>query len=45
MSLGSGPMRASISLLQRLAGQVLEQGTYGSLEGIVSYAALNEIMR
>ena len=45
VSLGSGPMRASISLLQRLAGEVLEQGTYGSLEGIVSYAALNEIMR
>jgi len=45
VSLGSGPMRASMSLLERLAEEVLTRGTYSTLEGIVSHASMNELMR
>jgi 2-methylisocitrate lyase-like PEP mutase family enzyme len=44
VSLGSGPMRAAMSLLQRLAEEVLTRGTYSSLDGIVSHARMNELM-
>src|SRR5512143_1257497 len=44
VSLGSGPMRASMTLLQRLTAEVLTEGTYSMLEGIVSHAAMNELM-
>ena len=45
VSLGSGPYRASLSFVQRLAEEVLARGTYSGLEGIVSHAAMNELMR
>lgn len=45
VSLGSGPYRASMSFVQRLAEEVLTRGTYSGLEGIVTYAAMNELMR
>lgn len=45
VSLGSGPYRASMSFVQRLAEEVLARGTYSGLEGIVSHAAMNELMR
>jgi 2-methylisocitrate lyase-like PEP mutase family enzyme len=45
VSLGSGPIRATMSLMQRLADEVLARGTYSVLEGIVSHASMNELMR
>jgi 2-methylisocitrate lyase-like PEP mutase family enzyme len=45
VSLGSGPYRASMSFVQRLAEEVLARGTYSGLEGIVTHAAMNELMR
>ena len=45
VSLGSGPVRAAMSLMQRLAEEVLTHGTYSALEGIVSHASMNELMR
>jgi 2-methylisocitrate lyase-like PEP mutase family enzyme len=44
VSLGSGPMRAAMTLMQRLAAEALTKGTYSALEGIVSYASMNELM-
>ncbi len=44
VSLGSGPMRAAISLMERLAGEILTGGTYTGLQGIVTHASMNELM-
>jgi len=44
VSLGSGPMRASVSLLQRLAEEAFTRGTYSMLEGILSHARLNQLV-
>lgn len=44
VSLGSGPMRAALTLVERLAGEVLERGTYTALEGASPHAAFNELM-
>ncbi len=44
VSLGSGPIRSAMSLMQRLADEVLTRGTYSTLEGIVSHASVNELM-
>ena len=44
VSLGSGPIRAAMSLMQRLADEVLTRGTYSTLEAIVSHASMNELM-
>lgn len=43
VSLGSGPMRAAMTVLQRLADEALKRGTYSSLEGIVSHGSVNEL--
>ncbi|MCA1609514.1 MAG: isocitrate lyase/phosphoenolpyruvate mutase family protein [Acidobacteria bacterium] len=45
VSLGSGPMRATMSLLQRLIQEAITQGSYTELEGIVSHASMNGLMR
>ncbi len=45
VSLGSGPIRAAMSLMQRLAEEVLMRGTYSALEGIITHASMNELMR
>ena len=37
-------MRAAMTLLQRLAGEVLTKGTYSALEGIIPHAGMNELM-
>jgi hypothetical protein len=37
-------MRASMTLLQRLAEEVLTKGTYSALEGIIPHAGMNELM-
>lgn len=44
ISLGSGPMRASLGLLRRLAEELKSEGTYRSLEGAPSHAKMNALM-
>lgn len=44
VSLGSGPMRAAMSLLERLAEELKTSGTYSALEGIVSHKTMNDRM-
>lgn len=44
VSLGSGPMRATLGLLRRLAEELKTTGTYSALEGIPSHAEVNKIM-
>jgi 2-methylisocitrate lyase-like PEP mutase family enzyme len=46
LSVGSGPMRAAMGLMRRIARELLESGTYGALlEGSVPYQEMNELMR
>jgi 2-methylisocitrate lyase-like PEP mutase family enzyme len=44
VSLGSGPMRAALGLLQRLAEEIKGPGTYSSLDGAIAFADLNRMM-
>lgn len=44
ISLGSGPMRASMGLLRRLAEEVKTAGTYKLLEGAPTHAEMNQLM-
>jgi 2-methylisocitrate lyase-like PEP mutase family enzyme len=44
VSLGSGPMRATLRLLQRIAEELKSTGTYSALEGAVPHAEMNRIM-
>lgn len=44
ISLGSGPMRAALGLLRRLAQELKSKGTYQSLEGAPSHAEINKLM-
>lgn len=44
VSLGSGPMRASVTLLRRLAEELRTEGTYSALEGLISHTEMNELM-
>ncbi|HET9306646.1 MAG TPA: isocitrate lyase/phosphoenolpyruvate mutase family protein [Candidatus Sulfotelmatobacter sp.] len=44
ISLGSGPMRATLGLLRRLAAELKAQGTYTSMEGSPSHAEMNALM-
>lgn len=45
ISLGSGPMRATLGHLRRLAEEVKTKGTYGNLNGAPSHAEMNELMQ
>ena len=45
ISLGSGPMRAAMTFLRRLVRTVREEGTYPDLEGIISHAEMQELMK
>ena len=45
VSLGSGPMRAAMTHLRRLAREALSSGTYQDLEGIISHAEMQELMK
>jgi len=45
ISLGSGPMRATLGLLRRLAQEVSAQGTYTTMEHGPTHAEMNELMR
>ncbi len=44
ISLGSGPMRATMGLLRRLAEEVRTYGTYLGMEGAPSHAEMNAMM-
>ena len=44
ISLGSGPMRATLGLLRRLAVELREGGTFVNLEGAPSHAEMNTLM-
>jgi 2-methylisocitrate lyase-like PEP mutase family enzyme len=46
LSVGSGPMRATLGLTERIARELLDQGTYtGFTEGALSYADANRRFR
>lgn len=45
VSLGSGPYRATMTLLQRMIREISREGTYSELHGIVSHATVNARMR
>jgi len=44
VSLGSGPMRAGLGLLRRLAEELKSTGTYSGLDGAVPHAEMNELL-
>jgi 2-methylisocitrate lyase-like PEP mutase family enzyme len=44
ISLGSGPMRATLGYLQRIAEELKATGTYESLEGAPSHAEMNQML-
>ena len=44
ISLGSGPMRATMGLLRRLAEEVRTEGTYKTMDGAPSHAEMNAMM-
>jgi 2-methylisocitrate lyase-like PEP mutase family enzyme len=44
VSLGSGPMRASLGLMKRIAEEVRNAGTYSALLGAPSHADVNRLM-
>jgi 2-methylisocitrate lyase-like PEP mutase family enzyme len=44
VSLGSGPMRATLALLRRIARELMDSGTYATLtEGTIPYAETNRL--
>ena len=45
ISLGSGPMRAAMGALRRLAEEVKTTGTWSAMEGAPSHAEMNELMK
>lgn len=45
ISLGSGPMRAALGLLRRLAKELKTAGTYTAMDGAPSHAEINELMK
>jgi 2-methylisocitrate lyase-like PEP mutase family enzyme len=44
VSLGSGPMRATLGLLRRMAAELKTSGTYGAMEGAVPHAEMNKLL-
>lgn len=44
VSLGSGPMRASLGVLRRLAEELKSAGTYAAMDGAPSHAEINALM-
>lgn len=44
ISLGSGPMRATVGLFRRLAQEVNAQGMYSNMDGAPSHAEMNQLM-
>jgi 2-methylisocitrate lyase-like PEP mutase family enzyme len=44
VSVGSGPMRATLGLLRRLAEELKTSGTYKAMEEAVPYAEVNKLL-
>lgn len=44
VSLGSGPMRATLGLVRRMAEELKSSGTYGALDGAPSHADVNRML-
>ena len=44
VSVGSGPMRATLGLLRRVAEELKTSGTYSAMEGAVPYAEVNKML-
>ncbi|MGB9071410.1 MAG: isocitrate lyase/phosphoenolpyruvate mutase family protein [Terriglobales bacterium] len=44
VSLGSGPMRATLTLLRKMAEELKATGTYSALEGAVPHAEVNKML-
>lgn len=44
VSVGSGPMRATLGLLRRLAEELRTIGTYDAMDGAVPYADINKLL-
>jgi len=44
VSLGSGPMRATLGLLQRMSAELQAAGTYNSFEGAPPHGKVNEML-
>jgi 2-methylisocitrate lyase-like PEP mutase family enzyme len=44
VSLGSGPIRAMLGLLRKMAEELKSSGTYSALEGAVPYAEVNKLV-
>jgi 2-methylisocitrate lyase-like PEP mutase family enzyme len=44
VSLGSGPMRATLGLLRRIAEELKRSGTYSAMEGAPSHGDVNRMM-
>jgi len=44
VSVGSGPMRATLGLLRRVAEELKTSGTYSAMEGAVPYAEANKLL-
>jgi 2-methylisocitrate lyase-like PEP mutase family enzyme len=45
VSLGSGPMRATMGLLRRLGHELITAGTYSAMEDAPTHAEMNELVR
>jgi 2-methylisocitrate lyase-like PEP mutase family enzyme len=46
VSVGSGPMRATLGLVERIARELREQGSYASItEGAIAYPDVNQMLR
>jgi len=44
VSVGSGPMRATLGLLRRVAEELKATGTYSELDSAVPYAEVNKLL-
>jgi 2-methylisocitrate lyase-like PEP mutase family enzyme len=44
VSVGSGPMRATLGFLERIAEELRDEGTYGGMEGSIPYGDLAELL-
>jgi 2-methylisocitrate lyase-like PEP mutase family enzyme len=44
VSLGSGPMRATLGLMKRIAGELQASGTYTAMQGAPSHGEVNRLM-
>lgn len=44
VSVGSGPMRATLGLLRRVADELKSSGTYSAMDGAIPYAEVNKLL-